>query len=83
MKVSFADCIYSKNNELINYKTNTTYNETEAQGVSQVIRFLAFFAPPYITSRQNAYKVDEVPVDVVCGPLMKLVRELSIKHDYR
>ena len=74
-----ASCILSPPNQVINYReasTNQTINE-------KVIKFFPLFAPPFVATKFDMPRMDDIPEDMVCGALMKLLRELSIKYDYR
>jgi hypothetical protein len=48
----------------------------EEQIFNRIITFFAFWSPPFIN-----YKYDNK--DMICGPFIKFLRELSIKHNYR
>jgi hypothetical protein len=48
----------------------------EEQILNRIITFYVYWSPPFIN-----YRYDDK--SMICGPFIKFLRELSIKHNYR
>ena len=79
MNAILSSCVLSLPNQAMNYKEASTNQTTN----KKVIKFYPLFAPPYVSTKFDMPRMDDIPEDMVCGALMKLLRELSIKYDYR
>ncbi len=67
-----SDCEISKLNELMTYNINQTIN------ANKLLRIIATFSLPFISDR-----FDQKEDKIVCGPLIKLIKELSMRYGYR
>ena len=76
MNLSLSSCVESYTDQIVNYQ------KTQAND-SQIIKFFAIFAPPFVAAHFNMPKMDEIPKDMVCGAFMKVIIEMSRKYGYR
>ena len=80
MDISLKGCVKSFIDKTMYYGQDQV-NNTANNG--KVIKYLTLFAPPFVSAHFKRVKNTDIPIGTVCGPLMKLLEQMSIKYGYR
>ena len=85
MSISLSSCVKSIPEEIMNYREViiASTNTTNTTITKKVINFYPLFAPPFVTTYFEVPKMDVIPKEMVCGAFINILKELSLKFDYR
>ena len=82
MSINLGNCILSQRDLSMKYGNNPV-NQTGQVSDVGVIRYFPILAPPFITLHYDFVGMNDIPIDLVCGPLIRILEQMSIKFGYR